>query len=345
MEPQICVIVPVYKVEKYIHRCVDSILAQTFQQFQLILVDDGSPDSCGEICEGYAAADPRIRVLHRENGGLSAARNTGIAWMLENSPSPYLTFIDSDDWIHPQYLEILLHGLLASHAGVSMVGRVYTDRYTNTFEHFDTLPEPVLYAPEELFLSREWDFNYAWGKLYRREHFRTLRYPEGKNFEDVFTTYQVFFSEEKIALTDAGLYFYFRNAEGISHSPWNPKELVIFEGMEQQLAFYRGKGFARAYEKEHRLYLNHFAYQLTRIRDNKQDLKRNKPYIRKLRRRMLQIIRQSGGKYNRRNMPQCYAAAYPRLAECRRLMAAAVRSLREGGLRKVAAKLREVIKR
>ncbi len=345
MVPQICVIVPVYKVEKYIHRCVDSILAQTFQRFELVLVDDGSPDNCGAICEAYAAMDPRIHVLHRENGGLSAARNTGITWMLQNSTCPYLTFIDSDDWIHPQYLEILLHSMEVSGAEVSMVGRVYTDQFTGLYDCMDPLPEPVLYDPEDLFLARKWDFNYAWGKLYRREQFLTLRYPEGKNFEDVFTTYQVFFSTEKIALTDVGLYFYFRNAEGISHSPWNPKELVIFEGMEQQLDFYKEKGYSRAYEKEHRLYLNHFAYQLTRIRENKKDLKQNERYIRSLRRQMFQIIRQSGGKYNRKNMPQCYAAAYPGLTEFRRLLSAALRTLREGGLRKVAEKLQEVIKR
>ena len=95
--PGISVIVPVYKVENFLHRCVDSILAQTFTDFELILVDDGSPDGCGEICDAYAREDSRIHVIHQKNGGLSAARNTGIDWVLENSDSRWLAFVDSDD--------------------------------------------------------------------------------------------------------------------------------------------------------------------------------------------------------------------------------------------------------
>ena len=93
----ISIIVPVYKVEKYLKRCIDSVLEQTFRDFELILVDDGSPDQCGRICETYAEKDERIIALHRENGGLSAARNTGLDWMFANSESSYVTFIDSDD--------------------------------------------------------------------------------------------------------------------------------------------------------------------------------------------------------------------------------------------------------
>ena len=106
--PTISIIVPVYKVENYIHRCVDSILGQTYADFELILVDDGSPDNCGAICDDYAAKDSRVVVIHQENGGLSAARNAGIDWVLANSNSQWLTFIDSDDWVNKTYLESLL---------------------------------------------------------------------------------------------------------------------------------------------------------------------------------------------------------------------------------------------
>ena len=103
--PDISVIVPVYKVENFIHRCVDSILCQSFQDFELILVDDGSPDSCGIICDAYARQDSRIHVIHQKNGGLSAARNSGIDWVLANSDSHWLSFVDSDDWVHPDFLK------------------------------------------------------------------------------------------------------------------------------------------------------------------------------------------------------------------------------------------------
>ena len=106
--PTISVIVPVYKVEKYIHRCVDSILEQTYADFELILVDDGSPDNCGAICDEYATQDSRVVVIHQENGGLSAARNAGIDWAFTNSDSQWISFVDSDDWVHPEYLERLL---------------------------------------------------------------------------------------------------------------------------------------------------------------------------------------------------------------------------------------------
>ena len=114
--PTISVIVPVYKVEPYLNRCVDSILRQTYQDFELILVDDGSPDRCGEICDEYARQDSRVHVIHKENGGLSDARNAGIDWVEANSDSQWLIFADSDDWVHPELLarlldaEAVLHG-------------------------------------------------------------------------------------------------------------------------------------------------------------------------------------------------------------------------------------------
>ena len=122
----ISVIVPVYKVEPYLHRCVDSILAQSFQDFELILVDDGSPDRCGVICDEYAQKDSRVRVIHQQNGGLSAARNAGIDLVLADSESQWLSFVDSDDWIHPLYLELLERAVRESgaDAGACLYTRV-----------------------------------------------------------------------------------------------------------------------------------------------------------------------------------------------------------------------------
>ena len=122
MDCLISVIVPVYKVEKYIHRCIDSILAQTFSDFELILVDDGSPDNCGRICDEYALKDNRIHVIHKENGGLSDARNAGIDWAFEHSDSEWITFIDSDDWVHKKYLESLINGAINTNSDVVIGG-------------------------------------------------------------------------------------------------------------------------------------------------------------------------------------------------------------------------------
>lgn len=341
----VSVIVPVYRVEKYIHRCVDSILNQTFQDFELILVDDGSPDNCGAICEEYAAKDSRIHVIHQPNSGLSAARNTGIEWALANPDSQWLTFIDSDDWVHPQFLEILTHGVQTSGARVGMVGRQYVSVFERDYPAYRVLPEPVCFTGEELFLSREWDFNYAWGKLYRKEDFRTLRYPVEKNFEDVFTTYQVLFRAEKIALMDEPLYHYFHNTEGISHSLWRPSELVIFEGMRQQMAFYRDNGYPSAFEKEERLYVHHHAYQLIRIRENKAYWEKNKPIWRKIRRDMLALMKASGGKYTFQTMPYCFDAAHPHLARAKALAGRVAGAWKRYGFRGIASKCMVWIKR
>lgn len=309
----ISVIVPVYRVEKYLKRCVDSILAQTYRDFELILVDDGSPDYCGTICEEYAKKDRRIVVLHRENGGLSAARNTGIAWAFENSDSKYLTFIDSDDWIHPQYLELLFQAVDEKLVSVSVCN----------FERSDGLGEGVPECvadfsfeqmdAETLLVDHVWNFNYAWGKLYQKQYFQEVRYPEGKNFEDTFTTYKLLFAAKQIVLIDKPLYFYFKNENGITRSPWTPKELVVFEAMKDQLFFYRKNGYMHALEKEEYLYVNHFAYQICRIRENKAELKQNRVYLRRLRREMMKLIHQNPDRFGYRKMPQCYEAAFPGL--------------------------------
>lgn len=310
----ISVVVPVYKVEKHLTRCIDSILGQSFQDFELILIDDGSPDRCGEICEEYAKRHEKIIVLHRDNGGLSAARNTGIEWVLSNSISEYITFIDSDDWIHPQYLELLFLAVKANNTAISVGGFERSGKYEKDKLHkLETIPKSEVMSAEDFFINHQWDFNYAWGKLYHRVYFEKIRYPEGKNFEDTFTTYKVLFSAKQVTFVDYPLYYYFYNTEGISHSLWKPSELVVMEGIREQIKYYRDNGYYRALEKEEELYVNHYAYQINRIRENKADLKKNISYLRNLRKEMMKLIRKNPGKYGYRQMPQCYEAAYPRI--------------------------------
>ncbi len=330
---KVSVIVPVYKVEKYLSRCVVSILKQTYEDFELILVDDGSPDSSGAMCEEYAKRDSRIVVLHRKNGGLSAARNTGIDWAFANSDSKWLTFIDSDDWIHPQYLELLLRAATEQNVPVSVCGYHRADSPDqSTQQHISDFGSECMSA-ENFLVDHEWNFNYAWGKLYRKEYFQQIRYPEGKNFEDVFTTYQILFAGTRIAFIDQRLYYYFINEEGITRSQWTPKELVVFEAMKNQLAYYRENGFKRAFEKEEYLYLNHFAYQICRIRANKADLAQNMPYLRQLRKEMMRMVHQNPDRFGYRKMPQCYEAAYPNLMKVYHRVGGLFRRLRRGKLK------------
>ena len=330
----ISVIVPVYNVEQYLQRCVNSILSQTFWNFDLVLVDDGSPDLCGELCEEISQKDSRVIVLHRENGGLSAARNTGIEWALSHSESQWITFIDSDDWIHPQYLECLLEAVLKSTVNISVCKQKSVE-YVQLSHGilYKEKPKVELLNAEDLLINHEWNFNYAWGKLYAKSLFRELRYPEGKNFEDTFTTYQALFACDQIVWLDRELYYYFKNDEGISHSPWDKKELVVLEGMRQQMAFYQQHGYTRAFEKEKQLYVNHHAYQISRIRANKPDFYKNKVYLRKLKKEMMKMIRKSPEKYGYSIMPQCYEAAYPTLMRCYHKFGSIIRNvLRNKGI-------------
>ena len=305
----ITIVVPVYKVEKYLNRCVDSILNQTYTDFELLLIDDGSPDNCGKICDEYTQKDGRVSVIHQKNGGLSAARNTGINRFYEQNKSDYITFVDSDDWLHPNYLKILMDGITKNHVKISVcnykrvTSEIPHENYNNiNFE---------LTSPEDFLVNHSWQYNYAWGKLYHKDVFEDIRYPVGKNFEDTFTTYKALHKCEKIAYTDLQLYYYLRNEQGISRSPWKPSELVIFDAMQEQLKFYKEKGLQKAFEKEFQLFVHHHAYQIVRIKENKNDLKKNKAILKEIKKTLRNYLKENKDKFNVHNMTYSYEAAYP----------------------------------
>jgi len=233
----ISVIVPVYKTEPYLKRCVDSILSQTFRDFELILVDDGSPDKAGAICDAYAEADNRIVVIHQKNGGLSAARNAGIDWAFANSDSQWLTFIDSDDWVHPEMLEQLLAAAINLKTDISCCTFRHAHDFSSEFPSFSEGPE--LITPEYLYTRFQATAVVAWGKLYRRSCFTQIRFPVGKLHEDTFTTHLIAFAHPQIAYISAPYYNYFINQAGIMRSEWSPKKLDLIEAYETQLVFFK----------------------------------------------------------------------------------------------------------
>lgn len=306
---KITIIVPVYKVENYLARCVDSILNQTYTYWELVLVNDGSPDNCGKICDKYAENDSRIFVIHQKNAGLSAARNTGINWFYEQNRSDYITFVDSDDWLHPEYLSTLTNGIIANDVKISVCNykRVTKEIPPEEYPEF----EYEITDPEKFLVNHSWQYNYAWGKLYHKSVFEDVRYPVGKNFEDTFTTYKVLHKCEKIAYTDLQLYYYLRNETGISRSPWKPSELVIFDAMQEQLQFYKGKKLQKAYEKEFELFVHHHAYQISRIKMNKEDFTKNKPILKEIKKNLKRYLKENKDKFNVHNMTYSYEAAYP----------------------------------
>ena len=212
--PLISIIVPIYKVEDYIRKCVDSILNQTYKNLEIILVDDGSPDNCGSICEEYSLKDKRIKVIHKKNGGLSSARNAG----LDIASGEYIGFIDSDDWIESDMYESLYNALMKYNADISVCGR-YIVKENRITTISDTEKAEVFTRREalaELVLDEYSGMkNFAWDKLYKKELFENIRYPEGKYFEDIFTTYKLFSISNKIVDIKSPKYYYLLREDSI----------------------------------------------------------------------------------------------------------------------------------
>lgn len=253
--PRISVIVPVYKVEKYLKRCVDSILNQTFTDFELILVDDGSPDNCPQICDEYAKKDERVKVIHKSNGGLSDARNAGIDWTFSNSDSEWISFIDSDDWIHHSYLEVLYNACIENDVNVALCNYVRTTGENTEID--ENMLKPELWNPEEFWCEDQACATVACAKLYSKQEWGKIRFPVGKIHEDEYTTYKILFNCEKVAFIPAEMYYYYYNSEGITGSQWSIKRFDGIEGMRQQLDFFCKNKYKSA---EHVLALFYLQY-------------------------------------------------------------------------------------
>lgn len=246
MEDKIFVVVPVYKVEAYLERCVDSILNQTYQNFELVLVDDGSPDNCPAICDRYAAEYENITVIHQENGGLSAARNAGIDFAFQNgnSEQDWLTFIDSDDFVHPKYLEYLYRA--AKEAGTEISSCSYMRTDTSEISNPVTDLTYTILSPEEFWQKDRTNALIAPAKLFKLSLLRNIRFPTGKLHEDEFTTYQILFQRDTMACLAIPLYYYYFNAASITHSQWHPRRLDGLDALEAQVRYFQQHNFPLA---------------------------------------------------------------------------------------------------
>lgn len=339
----IAVIVPVYRAEKYLCRCVDSILSQTYPHLRLVLVDDGSPDGCPAICDGYAAADPRVHVIHQRNSGPSAARNNGIDWVMAHTDCAYLAFVDSDDCVHPAFFQRLYEALATTGAKAAMCAHRYIG-VLDTFEVRDSDTVGTLRAmgAEDLMIEQAETFNYPWGKLYPRESFAQLRYPEDVSFgEDNLIIYRALFGCGEVAYLDDRLYYYFYNAEGITKSPWSPRSLQVFLGIEAQMEYYRANGYDRACRKATELYIQQCAHQIHRIRENRADLAKNRPHLQDLKTKMRAMLRESEG-FSVHDRFYWFEALHPGAARVCTAAQRVRRNLAENG---IAGTLRKLTKR
>lgn len=219
---EISIIVPIYNVERYLHKCVDSILNQTFSDIEIILVDDGSVDNSGAICDEYELQDSRVRVIHKENGGLSSARNTG----LDIARGKYIGFVDSDDYIANDMYEVLYRQLIEHQADLSSVGiiDVYENRASEIMQN-TTIQLVDQKQAIKLVVDGKGIFAYAWNKLYKRELFKEIRYPVGKTVEDAFIIIDLLLLCNKIVVNSEQKYFYYRRSDSITGVSFTEKNL------------------------------------------------------------------------------------------------------------------------
>ena len=207
--PLISVIVPVYNVEIYLETCILSITNQTYENLEIILIDDGSTDSCPAICDKWSENDRRIKVIHKKNGGLSDARNTGI----DIAKGEYFIFVDSDDKIKPQMISALYRCIVENNCKISLCNIICTDdNYQPLKENGDIIPQGV-YSSKDVIIklanqSFSWKWVVAWNKIYHRSLFENLRYPKGKYHEDEYLIVPLLLQVEKVAVISEELYYY-----------------------------------------------------------------------------------------------------------------------------------------
>ena len=231
----ISVIVPIYKVESYLDRCIASITSQTYKNLEIILVDDGSPDRCPAICDAWAKKDSRIKVIHKQNGGLSDARNAGLV----AATGDLIGFIDSDDWIEPDFFEVLFNAMEAIGAEIAECSTAYTAENgkviqvrsaasPSTLDRIDALRRLVL---------EEGVYQTVWNKLYRRRGIEGIPFKVGKCNEDEFWTYQVLDRIQKLATVEAPLYHYLQRDTSIIGVGYNIRRLDGLEARYQRMQY------------------------------------------------------------------------------------------------------------
>lgn len=240
----ISVIVPVYKVEPYLDRCVQSIVDQTYRNLEIILVDDGSPDHCPQMCDAWAQKDSRIKVIHQENGGLSAARNRG----MDAATGELIGFVDSDDWVHPDFFMKLHNAIKQYDAQIASCDFLITEKQSPFFE--TTNVECVCHTATQALQMLTNNQGYravVWNKLYSRYIIKGESFPVGRYHEDEFFTYQIIDKALRLAYVNAPLYYYFQRPESIMRSV-SIRHLDVLDAYLQRLALFKKK-YPELYQK------------------------------------------------------------------------------------------------
>jgi len=235
MGNKISIIVPCYNVAKFLPTCIESVQQQTYVNWELILVDDGSPDRCGEICDERAKKDDRIRVIHKPNGGLSDARNAG----LDVVNGKYVTFLDSDDFWHPDYLSVMMRLVEKYNADMVMCSHIKgEDIY---FPKISKIYDVNIYDNHSVFTKMVANIT-MWGKVFKTSFFDDIRMPVGLINEDDWTTWKLYYKASKIAVTTQSLYYYTINPNSIMNSNNKKLDLSYLGAYDERISFFAQRG-------------------------------------------------------------------------------------------------------
>lgn len=269
----ISVIVPVYKVEKYLDQCIKSIVSQIYNNLEIILVDDGSPDNCPGICDQWAEKDDRIRVIHKNNGGLSDARNAG----LEVATGDYIAFVDSDDWINEHYIEYLYEAIRQTDADLAACDISIVPDGEEVQIISKKMPVPVINTPEEALSTLLIGQGYravAWNKLYKRKLLCGETFEVGKLHEDEFFSYRIYDKCAKLTYVELSLYNY-RQREGSIMTTYSVRHLDSLEAYSRRLVLLQKK-YPNLYEKDKVIFciscLNQYCDALRRKFEGQKDV-------------------------------------------------------------------------
>ncbi len=260
----VSIIVPVYNVKPYLERCVNSLIKQSYSNLEIILVDDGANDGSGDVCDSLMHRDERIKVVHQENQGLSAARNTGI----EEARGDYLCFVDSDDYVNHDYVKYLYDMCQINGADIGICGHLITEKddYSDTID----FSRPIeVYSRSEIFDRFYTDMHgsivIAWNKIYKKECIGNIRYDVGMIHEDEATTFKFLYNADKIAFGREVCYYYYSRPDSITGSAYSKRNLDILKAYENRVLFYKEHGEDKLYDRECQFYLSEILNQYKKV--------------------------------------------------------------------------------
>ena len=334
---EISIIVPVYKAEPYLHSCVDSILSQTFQDFEVFLVNDGSPDNSGAICEEYAEKDSRVHVIHQENQGQSAARNRA----LKQAKGSWVCFVDSDDLIHPQMLELLHFAAVTHQAGISMCPMVEGEALPEDFYALrDGSVECLTMDDETLCALHDREEYPAWvacAKLIRRELAEHYPFCQGRVYEDNEAVCHWVWEAGRLARIPHGLYFYRTNPQSTTQKAFALKKLDYLWALEQIIRFYDSVGFTGMKQRFADRYAQELANSCNGLRYhlNRPDL------VKETEKRAKAFAKEQNLRFSLQQREELLDAMHPQLIRLYWPVKGAVQTLREEGLKGIVKKLRK----